>query len=218
MMNSLKSDFQKDWKSIGVYHAKGLFKDLPNWESILNILNSAIRNKNSNMFFQPENDFEIVYKDLLAIKKLAYNESNYSKHTIESDATFFFSLVFNQDTFASTGFNSIKNQALELDEILDIKSTYYSLKISIADKFVPYEAHPWDTCIIHLAGTNDWKLRDKSIGLEKLYILEPGDILFFKEGIEHELSNELPRSSIVGRFTLGGSHEWKFKYNGWSSK
>jgi hypothetical protein len=207
MMSNLKSDFQKEWNSVGVYHAKALIKDLPSWEDILNILNHAIRDERPRVVFPSVNNFEIVYKNLLAIKKLVYKETNSDKHTIDSDATFFFSLFFNKETFGSVISESIKNQSIELDKVLDIESDYTSLKISLSDKFVPYEVHEWHTCIIHLAGTNEWRLRDKSIGLEKLYVVEPGDILLFKKGVEHELTNEKPRSSIVGRFILGESHE-----------
>jgi hypothetical protein len=207
MMSNLKSDFQKEWNSVGVYHAKALIKDLPSWEDILNILNHAIRDERPRVVSPSVNNFEIVYKNLLAIKKLVYKETNSDKHTIDSDATFFFSLFFNKETFGSVISESIKNQSIELDKVLDIESDYTSLKISLSDKFVPYEVHEWHTCIIHLAGTNEWRLRDKSIGLEKLYVVEPGDILLFKKGVEHELTNEKPRSSIVGRFILGESHE-----------
>jgi hypothetical protein len=206
-MSDLKSDFQKEWNSVGVYHAKALIKDLPNWEDILNILNRAIRDEDPKILLQSGNDFEIIYKDLFAIKKLSYPDKNSSRHIVESDATFFFSLFFDKETFASVISESIKNQITELDKVLDIKLDYTSLKISLSDKFVPYEVHDWHTCIIHLAGTNEWRLRNKSIGLEKLYVVEPGDILLFKKGIEHELTNKKPRSSLVGRFTLGGSHE-----------
>ena len=206
-LETIKLDFQKEWNSVGVYHLKALIKDLPSWEDILNILNRAIRDKKPRIAFPSVNDFEIVYKDLLAIKKLVYKETDSDRHTIDSDATFFFSLFFNKETIGSIISESIKNQSAELDKILDIESEYGSLKISLSDKFVPYEVHEWHTCIIHLAGTNEWRLRDRSVGLEKLYVVEPGDILLFKKGVEHELTNEKPRSSIVGRFILGESHE-----------
>lgn len=209
-MDKIRSDFEKDYYATGIYHAKALFNDLPNWEEVLNILNLAIRDENPKMSFPAEtkeNDFEIVYKDLLAIKKLSYKGDGQSGHTIESDATFFFSLFFNENTLDAPEFKSIKDQVLALNKILDIKADYGSLKISLSDKFVPYETHAWNTCIIHLTGTNEWKLRNKNVGHEKLYVVERGDMLFFKEGVEHELSNQLPRSSIVGSFTLGKSHE-----------
>jgi hypothetical protein len=207
MMNDLKGDFQKDWNATGVYHAKGIFKAIPNWEQILNILNVAIRDKKPQVPVLSGNNFEILYKDLFAIKKLIYPDKGSDRYVVESDATFFFSLFFNKDTLGSVISESIKNEIENIDSILDIKSDYTSLKISLSDKFVPYEVHEWNTCIIHLAGTNDWKLRNNSIGFEQLYILEPGDLLLFKSNVEHELSNESPRSSIVGRMVLGESHE-----------
>jgi hypothetical protein len=209
-IDKIRSDFKKELSATGIYHAKALFNDLPNWETVLNILNLAIRDENPKISFPEEtkkNNFEIVYKDLLAIKKLSYELGGSSGHTIESDATFFFSLFFDKDALNSAEFKPIQNQVLELNKILDIETDYGSLKISLSDKFVPYETHSWNTCIIHLTGTNEWKLRNKSVGHEKLYIVERGDMLFFKEGVEHELSNDLPRSSLVGSFILGKSHE-----------
>ena len=95
-LETIKLDFQKEWNSVGVYHSKALIKDLPSWEDILNILNRAIRDKKPRIAFPSVNDFEIVYKDLLAIKKLVYKETDSDRHTIDSDATFFFSLFFNK--------------------------------------------------------------------------------------------------------------------------
>lgn len=196
------SEFKKEWDRVGVYHAKKLIKDMPSWGEILGILNTAIRNENPKIKLQTSNDFEIIYKDLFAMKKLVYLEKNHFSQTVESDATFFFSLFFNQETFGSVISESIKDQIEELDKILKINSNYTSLKISLSDKLVPYETHAWHTCILHLAGTTDWRLKGGAHGPEKLYVLEPGDILFFKQGVEHELINETPRSSIVGRFDM----------------
>lgn len=208
-LDSLRSDFNKDWNSVGVYHGKGLVADLPSWEDVLGILNNAARDKDPqvNQSIKASAPFEIIYKDMLANKTIRYDKEDINIFDVESEVTFFFSLFFNQDTFGSVISESVKNQTLELDKLLNIKSEYSSLKISIADKFVPYESHEWDTCILHLAGTTEWRLKGGTHGAEKLYVLEPGDILLFKEGVEHELTNEKPRSSLVGRFILGDSHE-----------
>lgn len=215
MMSSfqgLKKDFVRDWNKTGVYHGKGLIKDLPNWEEILNILNRAITDKDPQINIPSDNNVEIVYKDLIAVKTLEYPEKHYEDTVafspkIVSNATFFFSIFFNKDHLESLVSSKMQEHVLNLEEEFDIKTDYSSLKISLSDRFVPYEVHDWDTCIIHLAGTNEWSLRDKSVGLDSLYILEAGDILFFRKGVEHQLKNDKPRSSIVGRFTLGESHE-----------
>lgn len=210
MMNStdtLSSEFKKEWDRVGVYHAKGFVKNPPSWEEVLNILNTAIRDKNPKAGLKEHSYFEIIYKDLFAMKKISYKERTHGSETIESHATFFYSLFFNSESLGSVISESVKNQIEDLDKILDIKSSYTSLKIALSDKIVPYEIHNWDTCILHLAGTTDWRLRGGLHGPEKLYVLEPGDILFFKEGIEHELINEKPRSSVVGTFKMGEKNE-----------
>jgi hypothetical protein len=207
-MSDLKSDFQKQWNSVGVYHAKALIKDLPNWEDILNILNGAIRDENPKIPLQSRNDFEIIYKDLFAIKKFSPPDKTGYGQVVESDATFFFSLFFTQETINTMIPDSIKDQIENINEMLDINAHYRSLKIALSDKFVPYESHEnGHTCIIQLAGSNVWNLRDKDSGMQKTHVLEPGDVLLFKEKIEHELTNEGPRSSLVGFFDLGDSHE-----------
>ena len=209
--DQIKSNFKKEWNDIGVYHYKGFFKDLIDWEEILNILNRAITKKTPKVPLQIENDFEIIYKDILAVKKLSYLDKNSDTHKVESDATFFFSLFFFEETMGSVIPKLIRNKISELDHILDTESSYSSLKISLSDKFVPYESHDWHTCIIQLAGTNDWKLRKSPSDLEKLYFMEPGDVLIFKQGFEHQITNEKPRSSMVGRFTLGKSYQEEVK-------
>lgn len=210
-INNIKSDFEKEWNSVGVYHGKGFFKDLIDWEEILNILNREITKKTPKVPLKINNDFEIIHKDILAVKKLSYLDKNYDKHKVESDATFFFSLFFFEETIGLVIPKSIRNKISELDYILDTKSNYSSLKISLSDKFVPYESHDWHTCIIQLAGTNEWKLRKSPFDSEKLYFMEQGDVLIFKEGFEHQITNEKPRSSMVGRFTLGKSYQEEVK-------
>jgi hypothetical protein len=139
---------------------------------------------------------------------MSYKDDNYGIATVESDATFFFSVFFTQGTIDLMLPDSIKNQINNINKTLDINANYRSLKIALSDKFVPYESHSnGHTCVIQLAGKNTWNLRDRGAGLQKSYVLEPGDLLLFKETIEHELTNEEPRSSLVGFFDLGVSHE-----------
>jgi hypothetical protein len=216
-LDNFRSDFDTEWNKYGVYHAKGLINNLPNWEEIIKVLNKEIRTQDHNIFTIPSNNnFEIVYKDIIAMKKLSYSDEarelnsmnpNSNDHSIESDATFFFALCFNPDKLKSLFSKSLTDEIDSINKIFDIDASYSSLKIALADKFTPYESHKWHTCIIHLAGTNLWKLRNKEVGLDNSYLVEPGDCLFFKEWVEHELSNDEPRSSLVGRFTLGESHE-----------
>ena len=208
-LETLRTDFDRDWNSIGVYHGKGLITDLPSWEDVLNILNAAARDKDPqiNQYIKSSQQFEVIYKDMLAIKTLKYDDEDINLFNIESDATFFFSLFFSTSDVSNKISPSISNQIDNMNIAFDIDTDFSSLKISLSEKFVPYESHEWHTCIIHLKGTNNWNLRDNRTGMQKLYVLEAGDCLFFKEGIEHELSNEKPRSSLVGRFTLGDSHE-----------
>jgi hypothetical protein len=207
-MSSLRSDFDNNWNQSGIFFAKGLVHTLPSWEDILKILNRSIREDSSLNLSSPKDAHAILYKDLLAIKKMSYDNKNYGVPVIDSDATFFFSLFFTQDTINTMIPDSIKDQIKNINEMLNIDAHYRSLKIALSDKFVPYESHEnGHTCIIQLAGSNVWNLRDKDSGMQKTHVLEPGDVLFFKEKIEHELTNEGPRSSLVGFFDLGDSHE-----------
>jgi hypothetical protein len=207
-LKTLRTDFDSQWDTEGIFFAKGIINGLPEWGEILGILNKSIRNKESALNLSDDIDFEVVYKDLKATKKLSFDSETYGSSTIESDATFFFSVFFTQDTAEILIPKSIKEQIEYINQSLDINANFRSLKIALSDKFVPYESHETGhTCIIQLAGTNVWNLRYKTSGLQKSYILEPGDLLLFKEKIEHELTNEEPRSSLVGFFELGDSHE-----------
>lgn len=207
-LQTLRTDFDSHWNSDGVFYRRGAIDRLPEWADILNILNKSIRDEDSKLNLSDDIDYEVVYKDLKATKKLSYSNETYGSSTIESDATFFFSVFFTQDTAETLIPKAIKEQIEDINQSLDIKANFRSLKIALSDKFVPYESHETGhTCIIQLAGTNVWNLRDKASGLQKSYILEPGDLLLFKEKIEHELTNEEPRSSLVGFFELGDSHE-----------
>ena len=207
-LKTLRTDFNSQWDTEGIFCAKGIINDLPEWGEILGILNKSIRNKESALNLSDDIDFEVVYKDLKATKKLSFDSEVYGSSTIESDATFFFSVFFTQDTAERLIPESITKQIKEINEALDINANFRSLKIALSDKFVPYESHETGhTCIMQLAGKNVWNLRDTASGLQKSYTLEPGDLLLFKEKIEHELTNEEPRSSLVGFFDLGDSHE-----------
>jgi hypothetical protein len=215
-LDNLRSDFDKEWQRYGVYHGKNLIKNIPSWEEILKTLNSEIRRPNPTLFTEPSNnDFEIVYKDMIAMKKLHFSdeqilknaaEANTHGYGIESEATFFFSLFFEKDRLSEILPESTVADIESINKIIDVDTSFTSLKVSLADKLTPFEAHVGHTCIIQLSGLSFWKLRDKEVGLDDLYVIGPGDYLFFKENVEHELSNEEPRSSLVGRFTFGESH------------
>ena len=198
----LVEDFYKQWNNNGVAHIKNCVTDLPEWEKILKMLNLASRETESNLKWSSLPAFEIPYMNILAVKKVAYNDAPIPEPKIKSDATFFFSLFFSPKDIDTSLSESLSNQIKDINKNLNIDSEYDSLKISFSDKFVPYESHTWHTSIIQLKGINHWYLRDKRVGLEEMYIVEPGDCLFFKEGVEHQISNEEPRSSLVGRFAF----------------
>jgi hypothetical protein len=195
-------DFYKQWKNNGVVHIKNCVDDLPEWERILKMLNLASRETKSNIKYTTLPAFEISYMNILGVKKVEYNDAPIPEPKIKSDLTLFFSIFFPDTEVGVRLSESLNNQIKNINTMLNVDSVYNSLKISFSDKFVPYESHTWHTCIIQLKGINNWYLRDKRIGLEEMYIVEPGDILFFKEGVEHQISNEEPRSSLVGRFTF----------------
>jgi hypothetical protein len=202
--DNLKNDFIKKWKQDGSYLAKNLYGNLLDWEDILNILNKEIRVKKPlNILSNNKNNFEIVYKDLIAVKQIA----DWNGPLIESDATFFFSLFFDTTGKKELIPESISNKIYTMNKIIDIKIKFTSLKIALADKFVPYEYHDKNTIVIQLQGTNNWSLRDRITQNVSSYFLEPGDCLLFKSNMDHSLTNESPRSSIVGTFILGDSHE-----------
>jgi hypothetical protein len=201
-VDSLKEDFYKQWNNNGVAHIKDCVSDLPDWEKILKMLNMASRSTGEHQKFVNPPEFEIPYKNMLAVKKVVYDDAPIPQPKIESDATFFFSLFFSAKDINTRLSESLYNQIKSIDKKLSIESDFNSLKISLSDKFVPYESHSWHTCIIQLKGINHWYLRDKRIDLDETYFLEPGDCLFFKEEVEHKLSNDEPRSSLVGRFTF----------------
>ena len=201
---NLKNDFAVKWKQDNGYLAKNLYGNLLSWEDILNILNKAIRSENPKLNLTTNNNFEIIYKDLLAMKKISRWEPNLK---IESDATFFFSLFFDNDTFLEMIPESVQNKINIINKEFDILTNLNSLKISLSDKFVPYEYHDSNTIIIQLQGTNTWSLRDRITKNVSTYLLEPGDCLLFKGNVDHSLTNDAPRSSMVGKFILGSSYE-----------
>lgn len=208
--NTLKDDFIEQWNSTGSYLAKNLYGELLSWGEILDILNNAIRTEEIAKDLLNEakdNDYEIIYKDIIAMKKVDFDKIT-SKHSVESDATFFFSLFFTYPTFLKMVPESVTSKIMNtLNETFDIQAYISAMKIALSDKFVPYEDHDGNTVIIQLQGTNTWTLRDKESQNTRSYLLEPGDCLLFKSNIEHSLTNDKPRSSFVGNFFLGGSHE-----------
>jgi hypothetical protein len=203
---SLLDDFYSQWSQDGAAHIKNFINDLPDWQKILGMLNSETR-IDSWSDMDGERKWEVKYKNILAVKKIEYDQENHP--FVESDATFFFALFFPEKELHVKLSESLQNQIIDMNKILDIDTDYNSVKISLSPKHVPYESHVWHTCIIQLQGINNWSLRDKRSQFEKEYLLEPGDCLFFKEGVEHQLSNDEPRSSLVGRFTFneGGNED-----------
>lgn len=207
--DALKNDFETSWKSIGVYHGKGIINNILNWEDIINILNNAAKDKNPkiNQYIKSSSTFEVVYKDMVAIKTVEYHDEDINNFDIVSDATFFFSLFFNEKSIPEKISKDLNDEINVMNNAFKIKTDFTSLKISLAEKFVPFEYHEWYTCIIQLQGTTYWDIKDPSTGLEELFILEPGDLFLFKDGIHHQLTNSSPRSSLVGRFVFNENGE-----------
>ena len=202
----LKENFIKDLQTVGAHHSKKIINELPSWDYILNVLNGAIQDQYSSIKIHANTDYEIIYKDLIAMKRIKHEEKTYN-HSIESDATFFFSLFFDEYTYSNVISQSLQKQIDEIKETLDIEAKLNSLKIALADKFVPPESHDGNTMIVQLQGTNTWTVIDNKNNKDLLYVLEPGDCLFFNEKMKHSLTNDKPRSSLVGMFVLGDSHE-----------
>jgi len=201
----LKSDFTEQWNKNGAYLAQNLYGELLSWNEILDILNKAIRTEQPELNLENHinNNFEIPYKDLVAMKKVSDWKNENGKVKIESDATFFFSIFFNSSTFSLMIPELVRNKINTISEKLNIFPNIVSLKIALSDKFVPYEHHSKNTIIIQLQGTNTWNLRDIETKKTLSYSLEPGDCLLFKSNMEHSLTNDNPRSSMVGTFRIG---------------
>ena len=191
--------FYKQWDQFGSAHIKSLINDLPDWQKILGMLNSETR-LDDWTDMAGDSRWEIKYKNIFAVKKIEYDKEG--NPSVESDATFFFSLFFESNKIGLKLSKSLEDQVNVMSNRLNIDTDYNSVKISLSPKHVPYESHVWHTCIIQLQGINNWSLRDTRSQFEKEYLLEPGDCLFFKEGIEHRVTNDEPRSSLVGRFTF----------------
>ena len=208
--NTLKDDFIDQYSRTGSYLAKNLYGELLSWGEILDILNNAIQTETTEkdlINYSKGHDWEIIYKDLMAIKKVNFDQIT-GKHFVESDATFFFSIFFTHPTFLKMVPQVTTKKIINtLRETFDIEAYISAMKIALSDKFVPYEDHDGNTVIIQLQGTNTWMLRDKETKNTSSYLLEPGDCLLFKEKMEHSLTNDNPRSSFVGNFFLGDSHE-----------
>jgi hypothetical protein len=198
-MEDAVNSFNEQWDEFGAAHLKSFIVDLPDWKDIIGLLNLETRvDKWSRM--RPSPDWEISYKNLLAVKKIEYDADD--QPNVESDATFFFSLFFSSKELHLKLSESLQNQISNMNKRFSIDTDYNSVKISLSPKYVPYESHKWHTCVIQLQGINIWSLRDVGAQFEKTYLLEPGDCLFFKEGVEHKLSNDEARSSLVGRFAF----------------
>jgi hypothetical protein len=204
MMSDLKPKFYEEWEKNGAYHGKGLINNLPQWEDIISTLNKASRENVPENNDRQSAEFEVWYKNILAVKKVNYEGS---LAIIESDIQLFFSLFFMEYDIPNIISPLIYKEIKDIENTLNINTDFNSLKISLSNKFVTWESHTWHTCILQLKGINHWGLRDKRTGFESSYLLEPGDLLFFKEGVDHQVSNDDARSSLVGRFTFGENNE-----------
>jgi hypothetical protein len=201
MTNDIVLKFYEAWERDGAYHGKGLINNLPEWSDILSTLNQASRSNVPVNNDRQTAEFEVWYKNILGVKKVNYEGS---LAIVESDIQLFFSLFGQMSNLVSS---SINEQVNNFEDSINIKTDFSSLKISLSDKFVTWESHTWHTCILQLKGINNWELRDKRNGFKSSYLLEPGDILLFKEGVDHQVSNSEPRSSLVGRFVFGENNE-----------
>jgi hypothetical protein len=66
------------------------------------------------------------------------------------------------------------------------------IRISLSDRHVPDHNDPWDILYWQLLGTSFWKINN-----DKVYELNPGDLLYFSQEDSHAVWCEGPRAGII---------------------
>lgn len=183
---NLLSDFSDSTIKNTGFLVKSFFNSSVKWEDILELIheNSSIDNE------------ELSFEAKKATSNGFVNEKASGNVLIVDDLYFSVALDHNGSFFPS----EIKDTLKGISSSKSHKKFVYGsshIKVSIGSRLVPSHKDKWGAIVFQLTGKSTWNLQYPESGYNESFVVEPGDILYFPQGMFHSIKSNSARSSII---------------------
>lgn len=183
-LSNLKESMLKHKKANTAYFIKSFYSDLPSWEQLIDCFAK-----------EADVDGSIIEKEM-----------------VKGSGEKRIGTVVYKDFYLNINFDAtgLKKYFPEIYEILIKINTATSypwgvsgLKIALLKYDVIPHSDPWDAYALQAQGVSEWTITSQDGLYKEIFIVEPGDFLFFPKGCMHEIKSVDPRSTFIfnGKFS-----------------
>jgi hypothetical protein len=192
-----KIDYAKK-NNIGVFFKNFLKEEfVPNWQNVLDCVYGE---------YQEPTDQEIVkiIEEQNEIRSKSLGEGKFVERlegrVIIGQHLFITPLQLSQSSIKKY-FKNIEDLVKIFEEKCNIKTSLVGPKICIGPYQNGSHIDEWDVLSLHCEGTATWTLSDKRLGsndisYKETFFVEKGDLIFFPQGMWHEVSVTGARASL----------------------
>jgi hypothetical protein len=179
-LSNLKEDILKHKKEKTALFIKSFYSDTPSWEQLLNCFAKEAYANGS-----------VIEKEMTK-----NNGESIIGSVVYRDREFYFNI--------NLGNIDLKKYFPEIYDIFVKINTATSygwgvsgLKIALLKYYVVPHSDSWDAYALQAQGVSEWTITSQDGLYKEVFIVEPGDFLFFPEDCLHEIKSVDPRSTFI---------------------
>lgn len=190
---NLASDFVNSAKNKTGFVIKSFFNSSVTWEEIVNLIhhNSKIQNEQLKKDVEKTNSKSSNIKEVVSGNVL-----------IVDDLYFSVDLQKQESGFVPKDVLDIHDGIHSYNGPNQFMSGSGLIKVSIGSRFVTPHVDKWGAMVFQLTGQAVWTLSYPESKYEESFTLNPGDFLYFPDGMYHAIVSNSARSSIITPLTV----------------
>jgi hypothetical protein len=177
-LSNLKQDMLKHKKEKKALFIKSFYSDTTSWKQLIDC-------------FAKE-----AYTDGSIIAKEMVKGSGESRIGTVVYKDFYLNINFD-----STGLKKYFPEIYEIFIKINTDTSYpwglSGLKIALLEYHVIPHSDSWDAYALQAQGVSEWTITSQDGLYKEIFIVEPGDFLFFPKGCIHEIKSVDPRSTFI---------------------
>lgn len=177
-LSNLKEDILKHKKEKKALFIKSFYSDTPSWEQLIDCFAKEASLDGSVIAMEmTEGSGErsigtVVYKD-------------------------FYLNINCDDRDLKKYFPKVHDVFVEISTATSYPWGFSGLKIALLKYDVIPHSDSWDAYALQAQGVSEWTITREDGLYKEIFIVEPGDFLFFPEGCIHEIKSVDPRSTFI---------------------
>jgi hypothetical protein len=179
-LSNLKEDILKHKKEKTALFIKSFYSDTTSWEQLI----------------------DCFAKEAYADGSIIENEMNKDNGesiigtVVYKDRDFYFNINFD-DRDLKKYFPKVHDVFVEINTATSYPWGVSGLKIALLKYDVIPHSDSWDAYALQAQGVSEWTITSQDGLYKEMFIVEPGDFLFFPEGCMHEIKSVDPRSTFI---------------------